>query len=245
MTITYNINYTLDIDLISPDTQKNRTVELLINTNLISTCNLTWNNTYKGTMMTNITGTTGRIHYTKVTTTRDGTYTAKFDCITPYSGIPATKTYNIIIDTSTPPENCTELTQQNILVCDKNTPTVSITTTLTPFGDMVKANVTCTDDTGCKPTFNYSLTTRTDCSQETYKNTSSYNNILIFTKNGMLCVKATDNANKYGYANKTINITADTSNPLNITPNVTANITSNVTANTNITSNNYSILHIA
>lgn len=104
------------------------------------------------------------------------------------------------------------------ILCDLSNPQVAINTVDTPFSDMVKVNVTCTDDTGCRPIYYYSTTNNPTCDNATYQSSSSFSNIQTFMRNALLCVKVLDLAGNAGYGQKNITIGIDTSNPLNITP---------------------------
>ncbi|MGV8171417.1 MAG: carboxypeptidase-like regulatory domain-containing protein, partial [Candidatus Woesearchaeota archaeon] len=230
--ITYNISNTLTINLISDPIQRNRTAEVSISTNLLSQCNLTWNNVYRGIMTPNVSA--GQ-YYTRIITTTDGEYVAKVDCITPVTSLRAIAYYNITVNTTRLPPPCDE--SIGGIACDKEPPTITITTIPTPFLDIIRANITCTDDIGCTTTFNYSYTNRSDCTQETYNRRESYNNLLTINKTGTLCIKALDQAGKIGYAQRTINIYVNLNNSLNITP-ITNNETIYINPNTLTTTRN-------
>ena len=234
ITIIYTIIDTLNIDLISNPIQRNRTAEIIIQTNLISNCSLTWNNVYRGIMTANITG---RQHYMKIITTTDRIYQTTITCTTPITGISSTRNYNITVNTTLPPPPiiCNETVGG--IECDKEPPTISITLESTTFQDIIKANITCTDDIGCTTTFNYSYTNRTDCTQETYNRRESYNNLLTINNTGLLCIKALDQAGKIGYEYRFINVYINLNNTLNITP-ITNNNTIYINPNTLTTNTN-------
>jgi len=103
------------------------------------------------------------------------------------------------------------------ILCDNAIPVMSIALGSTPFLDMTTANVSCTDDTGCRPLYYYSFTTNSNCYNELYDNPGSYNDILTFNNDGLLCVKGQDLAGNTGYAQQNITIGIDMNNPFNIT----------------------------
>ena len=181
--------------------------------------------------------TSGRQHYMRIITTTDRIYQTTITCTTPITGISSTRNYNITINTTLPPPPpiCNETVGG--IPCDKSPPIIDIQTINTPFQDIMRANITCTDDIGCTTTFNYSYTNRTDCTQETYNRRESYNNLLTFTNSGLLCVKALDLAGKIGYEYRFININIDLNNSLNITP-ITTNDTIYINPNTLTTNTN-------
>ena len=193
ITIIYNITSTLNIDLQSDPIQRNRTAEIIIQTNLISSCSLTWNSVNRGLMTAN---TSGRQHYMRIITTTDRIYQTTITCTTPITGISSTRNYDITINTTLPPPPiiCNETVGG--IACDKVPPTIGIQTINTPFQDIMRANITCTDDIGCTTTFNYSYTNRTDCTQETYNRRESYNNLLTFNKHRTIMRKSIRHSRK-------------------------------------------------
>jgi len=104
------------------------------------------------------------------------------------------------------------------ILCDNYAPVPNITLSNTPFLDMIKANVSCTDDTGCRALYDYSFTIKNNCYDELYTNVGSYNSALTFGTNGLLCVKSLDLAGNVGYGQKNITIGVNINNPFNITP---------------------------
>ena len=97
LNVSYDISNDLSIDLLSPSIYGTRTVGLLIQTNLISSCSLKWDGTDEGEMMANVTGLQ---HYLEIETTYDGNYTAEFACITPITGVYYAKNITITVDSS-------------------------------------------------------------------------------------------------------------------------------------------------
>jgi len=221
--VTYNISSSLNITIANTLYNTN-TIELLINTSLISDCKLMWNNNYKGSLIKNTAETQHSIVLNNIS---DGQYIAEFTCITPITRINKTQDFIITVDTTTPPNM---------------PPQASITLSNTTFLDVMKAYVSCTDaDDGCEPTYYYILTnnTNTNCSKIAYNNantgTLGGNPIQIF-KDALLCVQVRDKSGQKGYAQAYVDIPIDVNNPFNITPIQTNYIQPNVyIANTNPT----------
>jgi hypothetical protein len=118
LNVTYNISNNLNIDLMSPNVSNSGIVELLIQTNLISSCTMKWNGAYKGGMIANITNMQ---HYMKINSSTDGLFTAEFNCTTPVTGLRALKDYSILINTSLPAPYCGDgIIQKPSEECDGN-----------------------------------------------------------------------------------------------------------------------------
>ena len=99
LNVTYNITSDIGLTMISPLSQSKRSFTVYVQTAIITSCTMVWNNANLGTMTDDELGLT---HFEDVNVTADGSYNTQITCTIPYVGKTATGNYTITVNTTAP-----------------------------------------------------------------------------------------------------------------------------------------------
>jgi len=101
--LTYNMSTTLSAVLLSPTFYRNSSIDLTLQTSLVSSCVFTWNNFNMGILPRDNSNT---YHVAKLQNLADGQYAASYLCTTPILNLHASANYTITINTTSPTTYC-------------------------------------------------------------------------------------------------------------------------------------------